>query len=318
MSFVNPMDTGYWEMYCNRTGNKSVLGSIRTPNTENNGYSKHSQHSDLGQFGQLSKFLELTGVNSPFAYQLNCSQPMQIGTYGALNHLIVPSDKIWGTSAVSPDLSPWLQVFRFLYEEPTPTISVYETFQYFEVDFAGTVLLPQGVNFVIASFPTLFGTPSGRVLQQWCVTNDWPLVWVEGLNCTGTVHDCISFLTGGESNITIANLIGGRTRLLDPVVNDKLHTRVNMTIQPGALKAFDDQFELIGEMIQNKTLAPNYLVVLDQRWTALWDETVAEMPQEATVKSVRARQCANAQGCIGVTAAGADCVCRSAQHYAQA
>jgi hypothetical protein len=170
----------------------------------------------------------------------------------------------------------------------------------------------EGVNFVIASFPTLFGTPTGREVQQWCVTNNWPLVWANGLNCTGTLPECVTLMTGGVTNLTMSDLVGGHTRLLDPVVNEKLRTKVNMTVPGPALTAFDDQFERVGEMIQNKSLAPNYLVVLDQRWTALWKEAVAGMPHEASIKSVRARQCAKAQGCIGVTAVGADCICRSA------
>jgi hypothetical protein len=70
---------------------------------------------------------------------------MQIGMLGALNHLIIPSEKLWGASN-KPALTPLLEVFRFLYEEPAPPISVHETFQYLEVNLAGTVSLPGGLE----------------------------------------------------------------------------------------------------------------------------------------------------------------------------
>ena len=44
----------------------------------------------------------------------------------------------------------------------------------------GTPLYPDAVKFVIGDFGSLFGTPLGQTLRDWCISRGWLLVWALG------------------------------------------------------------------------------------------------------------------------------------------
>ena len=46
---------------------------------------------------------------------------------------------------------------------------------------------PNGVKFLVASFPTFFGSQYSEVLRRWCARQRWALVWSLGVGDRGGV-----------------------------------------------------------------------------------------------------------------------------------
>merc|ERR1712070_1011450 len=73
---------------------------------------------------------------------------------------------------------------------------------YWESNIVGNPRLPEGVKFLIAQFPALFGTSAGRRVQQLADHYGWLLVWALG--------------NGGSSTKPKPGSKPGNQRLLDP------------------------------------------------------------------------------------------------------
>lgn len=53
-------------------------------------------------------------------------------------------------------------------------------FDYLESNILANTPLPEGVNFVLASIPKLFGTELGTFVCQVAEQRGWPVVWTLG------------------------------------------------------------------------------------------------------------------------------------------
>ena len=95
---------------------------------------------------------------------LDCSQPVAPGTYGALHHVLLASELLW--KPANGVLSPIVSMLQRLYSELPPPTSTGSQIQYLEPDIAAAVLLPHGIKAVIGVFSMVFGSPSGKLLQQ--------------------------------------------------------------------------------------------------------------------------------------------------------
>eukprot|EP00658_Telonema_sp_P-2_P053687 TRINITY_DN4228_c0_g1_i5.p1 TRINITY_DN4228_c0_g1~~TRINITY_DN4228_c0_g1_i5.p1 ORF type:complete len:348 (-),score=79.69 TRINITY_DN4228_c0_g1_i5:831-1874(-) len=125
-----------------------------------------------------------TDPKSP--YQVDCDgYQFALGTLGHLDHLILANTRFWqGQSSLASVFArlvrPW-GVNRIL-GKALPT--------YWEAVPAGELVFPDAVHFVIGSFVALFGTNTGRLLQQWCTRWGWVLVWSLGLNLNQDPNFC--------------------------------------------------------------------------------------------------------------------------------
>src|SRR5690242_2291771 len=59
---------------------------------------------------------------------------------------------------------------------------------YFEADLLGNLILPDAAQYVIGDFSSLFGKPTGQMVQDFCQSQGLPLIWALGLpNLVGAI-----------------------------------------------------------------------------------------------------------------------------------
>eukprot|EP01103_Thecamoeba_quadrilineata_P007464 TRINITY_DN1733_c0_g1_i1.p1 TRINITY_DN1733_c0_g1~~TRINITY_DN1733_c0_g1_i1.p1 ORF type:complete len:347 (-),score=27.20 TRINITY_DN1733_c0_g1_i1:438-1454(-) len=105
----------------------------------------------------------ITGVNECI-FNIHCDKWNKTkGTLEYFNHLILPATELWGYTLG--------QLFQRWFQNPPPPLEFLRMYQYWEADFAGAALLPDSVQYIIASYNLLFGTGNGTVLQQFCTNN---------------------------------------------------------------------------------------------------------------------------------------------------
>eukprot|EP01102_Stenamoeba_stenopodia_P021781 TRINITY_DN8876_c0_g1_i1.p1 TRINITY_DN8876_c0_g1~~TRINITY_DN8876_c0_g1_i1.p1 ORF type:complete len:469 (+),score=73.21 TRINITY_DN8876_c0_g1_i1:120-1526(+) len=208
-------------------------------------------------------------------------------TFGTLkhwNHLFLYLQNYWQL--------PLSQLFQRLFSVPQSNLTLYEQAYYFEADIMGNVLFPEGVNYVIGDFSLLFGRYYGLVLQQWCQTNNWPLVWSLG------IPNVNSFVAQNFSSSAPLN-----QSFIDPttVATSRLN---NITVNSDTLFEFDKLWEYTNATL---TLEPSEQQN-DNFWWTLWGTTLAEMPSSLHFAYQRPGDCSDSAGCFGVDADG-NCIC---------
>jgi len=85
-----------------------------------------------------------------------------------------------------------------------PKLSYGAAGQYLEANIVGNPSLPDSVNFLVASFPKLFGTHAGQQVQQLSAVRGWPLVWASAMDCQNWMQEVLmmrSSLATGVSSI---------------------------------------------------------------------------------------------------------------------
>jgi len=97
--------------------------------------------------------------------------------------------------------------------------------QFFEADVVGTLSWDM-VSGIVADFPTLFGTPTGKKLRAWCVKQAWPLQWALGANVGNATQN------SEHSHFPKFAAVG---RMLDPHALGG----VNVSASAAAVAAFD-------------------------------------------------------------------------------
>jgi hypothetical protein len=155
---------------------------------------------------------------------------------------------------------------------------------------AGNPPFPTGVQFIIASFPALFGSPLGKRVQQWCAKWGWALVWALGVNDGGP---------GAAQSPHQAQT----ERVLDPLFPGK---GMNATMAPSALERFDTLWATAAAARGGGT-APAVSNVTVARW---WGEVVVAVGEGMRLQPMRGNACETPNRCIGLTYSDAeDCVC---------
>mmetsp|Transcript_75832 Transcript_75832/g.158087 ORF Transcript_75832/g.158087 Transcript_75832/m.158087 type:complete len:487 (-) Transcript_75832:281-1741(-) len=145
MVLAAPVDTGLWEMGCN----KSFSGGWKPP---------------------MQFFCK--GWNGA-----------SVGTYEHFDHLILPNLDFWRLPASKHAARPTrVDMAKKLFQRSAfatnpQNLTGMEVGQYFETNIVGQPRFPESVRFVIGNFATLFGHHFGRKLQKFCNDFGWPLVW---------------------------------------------------------------------------------------------------------------------------------------------
>jgi len=161
--------------------------------------------------------------------------------------------------------------------------------RYWEANILGNPRLPEGVKFLVANFGTLFGTVTGKRLQQLADHFSWPLVWALG--------DAAATKSGGGGHKQKSGPFAGNQRVLDPVVA----TTVNITKSVGATDSFNNLWDVVATKRQDGTPTP-------QQWGAWWDELAASQERVAPITS---QACSASANCLGTSIETGDCICKT-------
>merc|ERR1712137_1360168 len=111
--------------------------------------------------------------------KVNCSAWTPDGTGGSLgtlnnfDHLILANLGLFGQkngSSVEEEARELLPRIFAPYDR-VPNVTQSDVMKYWESNIVGNVFYPDGVKFIIASFPQLFGTEEGARTQRWCEKN---------------------------------------------------------------------------------------------------------------------------------------------------
>ena len=124
---------------------------------------------------------------------------------------------------------------------------------------------------------TVFGTPRGEMLQQWCMQHGWALFYFDQY--------------GGPR---FPNF-----RLLDPLVAQVSHAAKNYTVAANDSAAFSN----LWAQARAGAISPQ----------SAWNTLVGTSAQTSTSLAMRplsAYECAEPQHCVGVSVRNNTCICR--------
>ena len=165
------------------------------------------------------------------------------------------------------------------------------------------------------------------MLQQWCIKNGWALVWSPGFKCAAdsTEQRCVDTFFGrnGTTPFKSAVLSSGARRIIDPVVQQKSHRKVNVTVTEGTIDAFEKHWERVETLLLGRSgslhalvevpkVALNSSLVMNAMWWSLWQNGLQPLvPNAFSIRAVKAYECADVDQCIGVVVSGVqgECVC---------
>jgi hypothetical protein len=148
LALLEPVDSGNWEDWCNRTG---PVG-------------KQCHH---------------------FPFSVNCSAWDRVqGTVDHMEHILLANAVMWNSPVCANTTGGILpRLFSMLYGETRQDRTLTDPAQmmtFIEANLAGTVLYPDGVKLIVGTMQTLFGSVLGGQLRRWCVQNGWALLWAVG------------------------------------------------------------------------------------------------------------------------------------------
>ena len=241
--------------------------------------------------GSWMGFCNNSFVVPKHSYAHNCSAftgHKGLGTFQAFDHLFEVNEAYWGSDAFLRPLA------RLLASDDASTAMTGDNFvQYFEVLPAAQVNFTD-VKFVIADFPSLFGTPRGVGVRSWCQRNGWLLLWSLGLNIGfSTNHGMPHFWDVFNRSQPFA----GRLRLIDP---EFLGSEWGMNASSSDLEAFNASWHLLQTKRSAALLQPTDFHLA---WTALEGKLSPDL-QIAPVRPY----CHDLDLCMGVTRKG--CLCK--------
>lgn len=227
-------------------------------------------------------------------YTFDCSSwsPPVLGTMKYFDHLILANLGLWAGARHRSVLEEAELFFRrsALHAsgsryDALPKLSYGAAAQYLEANIVGNPSFPDSVNFLVASFPKLFGTDDGRKVQHLAIVRGWPLVWAFGdglpeLDAEGSDEDAFF----------------GNRRILDPIVHAS--GSFNATIYPGA----SDLFLRLWKMVKdNRGMAAHV------EWESWWTIIAFE---QTRVAPLTALSCSDLKMCVMVDASSGDCICK--------
>eukprot|EP00928_Gymnodinium_smaydae_P040331 TRINITY_DN27361_c0_g1_i3.p1 TRINITY_DN27361_c0_g1~~TRINITY_DN27361_c0_g1_i3.p1 ORF type:complete len:499 (-),score=80.16 TRINITY_DN27361_c0_g1_i3:207-1703(-) len=217
----------------------------------------------------------------------NCSawNPTIAGTLDHFDHLILPNlgaMEFRTPSAEAPDLFK-RSIFNTAGYEKLPSLSWLGMGRYMEPNILGNPALPEGVRFLIGNLPQVFGTPSGKKLQELCKQRSWPLLWALGTSGRGFVQPQFEFAMNN--------------RILDPE-NAKLLTDAVIT---------DEAIEQFNDLWQTVESARAKAEPKARQWHSWWKQ----LEQIQTrVGPIGALTCADTERCIAIDGSNNKCICK--------
>jgi len=75
-----------------------------------------------------------------------------------------------------------------------------------KVDILGNVIFPYGVSYIIADYPSLFGTEIGLDMQNWCQQESWALVWSHGYQYS-LIKSFLNIFLSSRNNVRTGSII---------------------------------------------------------------------------------------------------------------
>eukprot|EP00928_Gymnodinium_smaydae_P040329 TRINITY_DN27361_c0_g1_i1.p1 TRINITY_DN27361_c0_g1~~TRINITY_DN27361_c0_g1_i1.p1 ORF type:complete len:203 (-),score=29.92 TRINITY_DN27361_c0_g1_i1:207-815(-) len=185
-------------------------------------------------------------------------------------------------SAEAPDLFK-RSIFNTAGYEKLPSLSWLGMGRYMEPNILGNPALPEGVRFLIGNLPQVFGTPSGKKLQELCKQRSWPLLWALGTSGRGFVQPQFEFAMNN--------------RILDPE-NAKLLTDAVIT---------DEAIEQFNDLWQTVESARAKAEPKARQWHSWWKQ----LEQIQTrVGPIGALTCADTERCIAIDGSNNKCICK--------
>ena len=302
MTFIAPMDTGFWELFCNDTNpNGTALRSL-----QNNSQSPVSigAMNGLGvgsRFGRERRHPRSIpglglGLGDRPQSPVNCTAwaGRTFGTLGHLDHLLLLSERLW------LNVSTTLETLNRLFEPISQSATLHgdSSMHYLEADLAGNVLFPDGGVRSVLAQARLLGTPTAAVLRDWCVGNGWALLWAAGPYCLVPENNALCY----SNHTRTANLAVRQERVLDPFVVERLGPgRTNVQLPPGTEAAF--------RAVETSAFGPA-LNATDRDWTVMtprvqagWEALLEAVPAEARMRALRVADGCDLDRCVGAEAA---------------
>ena len=145
----------------------------------------------------------------------------------------------------------------------------------------GSILYPQGVKLIVASWYLYFGVAEGDSIRSWAMRYGWALAWSKFPECSDP------------------------RRLMDAVALNV--TTANVSVTPAYVSSFETAWEKARIARANATsFKIKGKALLNQIWGNLTNSTTT--PGSVALFNIGALDCADGDKCIGMTRAGV-CVC---------
>lgn len=241
-----------------------------------------------------------------FSKNFTCSawpKPYTLGTLQAFDHVILANAIMWqdqlGQGSAKIALA---KVFSRMFGQwgkyPVNSSNI---LTYWESDFQGAVLYPQGVRMVVGSFSELFGTHYGKLLRDWCAARGWILAWAMGgvPNTTSLAGHRPPHRLSADDWPSVPYAYNNR--LLDPAVFARTNAARNASIPGNASAAFSAVWDAVNASVAQQGAS-------GRQWHEWWAALRAGAPAALSVAPLSARSCADPDRCVGVDAARR-CVC---------
>ena len=226
---------------------------------------------------------------------MNCTALPRAGVSGAMDHVILDNEILWSAQG-----SPLATLFGRWHGDSEVYTNVTGHEWYLEADIVGTIMYEdRGLKLLVGSFPALFGTKRGALLQLWATKRDVALAWALG---DGSVSNDYGHRHGPHRGPPPPPPppFRSRARMLDPQ-----STRLLNTSAVGGVAAnFSSLWSRVAaarDPIGNLSLR----AVL-----GFWGEAQRSFPAQLFVSVPAPRACDDWNACLGVGGHGR-CVCYS-------
>jgi hypothetical protein len=270
MVLIAPVDTGRWHM--NRCDNVS-----------------DSDTETMSQYGMNS-------------YNCSAWRPSIVGTLEHHDHIILAN---WATKANSsmPNHSMVDEAKRFFgrsaFAGEYTQLPNLTSNNYWESNIVGNPRLPEGVKFLIAQFPALFGTSAGRRIQELADHYGWPLVWALGdAGHKSGKHPPHPPHNGTKPGPGSRHSMPGNQRLLDP---RSATLTTNVTLPEESLANFKAAWAIAEDA---RASGGNITAANVTAWWALVNAS------QIRIAPLTAQSCSDSHNCLGTDVVSKDCVCR--------
>jgi len=221
------------------------------------------------------------------AAALHCSAAEATpGVAGAMDHALLANHLMWGPDGVLA------RTFERWHSDREVNVSMRETTTFLESNILGNALYAErSIKLLVGSFAPLFGTPRGRLLQEYAAQKGIALAWALGPALANLSHH-----DPGAADVSFRP----QARLLD--VASRSVSAVNVSVASGAGEAFEKAW---GEAAVARNSSGH---ISRQQVVELWESAKRALPAELHVQLPAAGDCSDWHSCLGLSSAGA-CVC---------
>ncbi|GAB5353709.1 hypothetical protein AAMO2058_000057200 [Amorphochlora amoebiformis] len=223
-----------------------------------------------------------------FSFPVDCEYVLNhitdVGTPEYFNHLLLGNQRTWATQTLQDHMARTLAS-----KWGEPRLSSTRIVTYLEADIAGALWYPEGIKFLLASFPAYFGSSAGHLIRKWCQQRGWALIWVLGADWN-------------EKHHKPSLKYGFNGRIVDPLLKT-----TNVTCHPTDEAAFKITWELMEELRGKEGKGDTGEDISYQQGAEVWGQLADMVSADIQVEPLRANRCENIAAAIGLNLLG-DCV----------